>query len=143
MRNVVAQPAGYQTVCPYLLVRDAAAEMRFLAEVFGAVEIERHERPDGTVGHAEVRIGDSVVMMGCSSSPGPAQLYVYVADADGAYRRALERGATTVREPADQFYGDRVAGFTDPQSITWWVSTHVEDVSPEEMTRRAKAAQPQ
>lgn len=93
----------------------------------------------GAIMHAEVRIGDSRVMMGeppCGIQPIPACLHLYVEDTDAVYRRALAAGATSVREPADQFYGDRNAGVKDPSGNSWWITTHVEDVSPEEMERR-------
>jgi PhnB protein len=101
-------------------------------------------RPDGGVGHCEVRIGDSIVMTGepqDQSKARPSNLYVYVVDVDATCRRALACGARSEREPADQFYGDRSGGFTDASGNIWWIATHKEDVSPEEMQRRAKQAQ--
>ena len=93
--------------------------------------------------HAEVRIGDSVVMMGEAgpeNKPTSSMIYLYVSDADAVYRRALQAGATPVREPADQFYGDRNAGVKDPAGNQWWMATRKEDVSPEELAKRAKAS---
>jgi len=135
-------PDGYHSVTPYLVVKGVAALIDFLKQAFDAHEIERMAHPDGTVQHAEVRIGDSVVMMGeatAPSNPMPAMLYLYVNDTDATYQRALQAGATSVREPADQFYGDRSAGVQDRSGNFWYIATHVEDVSPEELARRAAA----
>ena len=135
-------PDGYHSVTPYLVVPGVARLIEFLKQAFGAIETERHARPDGAIMHAEVRIGDSVVMMGEPSGPYPAMpacVYLYVSDADATYKRAIEAGATSLMEPADQFYGDRHGGVKDPSGNTWWIATHQEDVSPEEMARRAKA----
>jgi len=89
-------------------------------------------RPDGSIGHAEVRIGDSVVMV-------PSAIYLYVKDADATCRRALQAGSISVMEPANQFWGDRQGGVRDPVGNYWWIATHIEDVSPEEMAKRADA----
>jgi uncharacterized glyoxalase superfamily protein PhnB len=135
-------PDGYRTVTPYLVVPGVARLIEFLKQSFDAEEIHRFPGPGGRVMHAEVRIGDSIVMMGEPSGevqPIPAMLHLYVPDADAAYHRALKAGATSVREPADQFYGDRSAGVRDPCGNQWWVATHIEDVSPEEMQRRSAA----
>jgi PhnB protein len=102
--------------------------------------MHRFSGPDGTVGHAEVRIGGSPVMMGEARGPWPAMpcaIYLYVNDTDAVYRRALAAGATSLMEPADQFYGDRNAGVKDPCGNFWWIATHKEDVSPEELQARA------
>ena len=139
---VKPRPDGYHAVTPYLVVQDAARLIAFTKEAFGAEEIFRHAAPDGSVMHAEVRIGDSPVMMGGTRpgiDPFPAMLYLYVNDTDGTYERALEAGATSIMKPADQFYGDRNGGVKDPFGNQWWIATHVEDVSPEEMSRRAQA----
>ena len=134
-----AQPEGHQTVIPYLVVPDAERTVDFLVAVFGATVKERMEDAAGKVQHAEVRIGDSMVMLGGSRgewAPTPCSLYVYVPDTDEAYRRALKAGGTSVMEPANQFYGDRNAGVRDSAGNTWWLATHVEDVAPEELSRR-------
>jgi PhnB protein len=139
---VKAIPEGYRAVTPYLVVPGVAQLMDFLKQAFGAEEVNRMARPDGTVMHGEVRIGDSVIMMGEVSGafePTAAMIHLYVEDVDATYRRALEAGATSVREPADQFYGDRSGGVKDRFGNQWWIATHVEDVSPDEMERRAKA----
>ena len=136
-------PEGYHTVTPYLTVPGVARLIDFLKQAFGAEEKERMMRPDGSVGHAEVRIGDSMVMMGEPSDkfpPMPATIYLYVPDTDAAYRRAIQAGASSMMEPTNQFYGDRNAGVKDPSGNLWWIATHVEDVPPEEMRRRAEAA---
>jgi PhnB protein len=110
--NVKPIPDGYHTVTPYLIVEGVAELIDFLKQAFDAVEKERLPGPDGKVGHAEVRIGDSVVMMGEAGGewkPVPGAMYLYVNDTDATYKRALEAGATSLMEPADQFYGDRNA----------------------------------
>jgi PhnB protein len=140
--NANPVPAGYHSVTPYLIVEGVAALIDFLKEAFDAVETERLLGPDGSIGHAEVRLGDSVVMMGAGGKefgPMPAALYFYVQDVDASYKRALDAGATSVMEPADQFYGDRSAGVKDAFGNLWFVATHKEDVSQEELARRAAA----
>jgi PhnB protein len=136
------KPEGYPDVCAYLLVPDVAAQVAFLTRVFGATPKEElHAEESGEVRHAEVRIGDSVIMMGKGGGEWgtmTASIYVYVKDTDAAYQRALDEGATSVMAPADQFYGDRNGGVKDAAGNIWWISTHVEDVSAEEMERRAK-----
>ena len=135
-------PDDYHSVAPYLTVRGVAKLIDFLKRSFGAAEKERMTQPAGRIMHAEVRIGDSVVMMGepaDESSLMPGAIHVYVEDVDTAYRRALQAGATSLRAPEDQFYGDRSAGVRDPSGNIWWIATHKEDVSPEEMKRRAQA----
>jgi PhnB protein len=137
-------PEGYHAVTPYLTVKGAAQLLDFITTVFAGKELFRMPRPDGTIGHAEVRIGDSMLMLAEASEqwpPMPAGLYVYVPDTDAAYQRALKAGATSLMEPADQFYGDRNAGVKDATGVTWWIATHVEDVPPSEMEKRAAASQ--
>lgn len=137
-------PDGYSAVTPYLITPDVAALIRFLKTVFYAEEaFDRLTRADGTVMHAEVRIGGAPVMMGepMEGFPAmPAMVHVYLADVDAAYQRALAAGAKPVMAPTDQFYGDRNAGVSDVWGNMWWLSTHIEDVSPEEMRARAEAA---
>jgi PhnB protein len=136
-------PDGYHAVTPYLIVDGAAKLIDFLKETFGATELFRMGAPGGKVGHAEVKIGDSNIMIADNSSEWasrPAMLYVYVSDIDETHKRALAAGATQVKEPANQFYGDRSSGVTDPFGNYWGIATHVEDVSPEELERRAKQA---
>jgi PhnB protein len=135
-------PEGFHTVTPYLLVTDARRLIEFLKQAFGAELVHLSTRPDGGVMHAQVRIGDSPVMMGEVTGewkPMLGSLYLYVPDTDAVYRRALQAGGTSVMEPADQFYGDRNAGVKDPVGNVWWIGTHIEDVSEEEMARRVQA----
>ena len=132
-------PEGYGTVTPYLVVSDAAKLLDFIKSAFGAQELFRMEGPNGRIAHAEAQIGTSRVMVGEPMEPGRdtrAMLHLYVEDCDAMYAAALDAGATSDRVPADQFYGDRSAGVKDPFGNYWYVSTHVEDVSPEEMERR-------
>ncbi len=136
-------PENYHTVTPYLVVPGLARLIDFLEQAFGATEIGRFEGPEGRIMHAEVKIGDSIVMMGephGDIEARPAVLHLYVEDVDETYRHALKAGGTSLREPADQFYGDRSAGVLDPCRNQWWISTHVEDVSTEEMRRRMQVA---
>jgi uncharacterized glyoxalase superfamily protein PhnB len=139
-------PEGYHSITPYLTVPGAAKLLDFLKQAFEAEEIHRMARPDGAIMHAEVRIGDSPVMMGepmGSCEPMFGSLYLYVPDVDAVYKRALQAGATSTSEPADQFYGDRSAGIKDPVGNQWWIATHKEDVPPEEIARRAEACMQQ
>lgn len=136
------QPAEYHTVSPYLLVADAAGLIDFMQKAFDATVVERHQRGDGSVGHAEVKIGDSIVMMGGVQGewkPMKASLYVYVADVDATYARALEHGATSVMAPSQQFYGDKMGGITDPAGNLWWIATRTEEITRDEIARRARA----
>lgn len=142
MSPVKPIPDGYHTVTPYLIVPGVARLIDFLKQAFDAKEILRMPTSDGRIMHAEVRIGDSVVMMGESGGevgPMPASIHLYVEDTDATYKRALGAGATSLREPADQFYGDRSAGVKDPSGNRWWIATHQEDLSSEELERRAAA----
>ncbi len=137
-------PAGYHTVTPYITAPDARALMAFLKDAFGAELGECHTRPDGKVMHAEVRIGDSPIMISdaCEQSGGkgkPAGIYLYVPEVDKTYKRALEAGATSMMEPADMFWGDRFSSVKDEWDNEWHISTHIEDVTPEELDRRAAA----
>jgi len=134
-------PDGYHSVTPYLMVRGASGLIQFLKDAFSAREVEKMEAPDGTVMHAEVRIGDSIVMISDARGqwePTSSAIYVYVEDADATYTRALGAGATSVMEPANQFYGDRHGGVKDKFGNFWWIATHVEDVAPHEIKRRAE-----
>ncbi len=134
-------PDGFHTVTPYLVVKDVAELLEFLDAAFDGEEIERTQNGSGRVMHAEMRIGDSVIMMGeptAGNPPRPAMFYVYVPDCDTAYQRALRAGGMSVTTPTTQFYGDRNASVRDPAGNTWWVATHVEDVPSEELVRRAR-----
>jgi len=134
-------PPGYATVTPYLCVADAAKLIGFLTQAFDAKLIFKMDGPGGKIMHAEMTIGDSRIMIG-QPAPGQethAMIHLYLPDADGFYARAIAAGATSVREPADQFYGDRSAGVRDQFGNQWFIATHIEDVSEEEMERRMAA----
>jgi PhnB protein len=138
-------PEGYHSVTPYLIVDDAAKLLKFVKEAFGAEEKVMMPGQKGKIGHAEVKIGDSIIMLSDASESEqgkamPSVIHLYVDDSDKTYRQALEAGATQVRELRDEFYGDRSGGVRDSLGNQWWISTHVEDVPPEEMAERAKAA---
>ena len=131
---------GFHAVTPYLMVAGVPRLLDFLAEAFDAREVFRVQRADGSTGHAEVRIGDSMVMLGEPTGPFgpmPAQVYLYVNDCDAVYQRAIRAGGTSVLEPMTmQFSGERYGGVKDPAGNIWWVATHVEDVTPEECAKR-------
>ncbi|WP_131766010.1 VOC family protein [Candidatus Protofrankia californiensis] len=144
-------PAGYPTISPYLCVDGAAAAIDFYTQVFGATERMRMGAPGGKIGHAELAIGDSLIMLsdeypemaavGPKSVGGtPVTISVYVEDVDATYDRAVKAGAKGLRPVENQFYGDRSGQFEDPFGHHWSVSTHVEDVPPEEISRRAAKA---
>lgn len=136
-------PQGYHTVTPYLFVDGVPKLIEFLTQAFGAQLIEGPMLgPGGKVMHAEVKIGDSVVMMGeprGEAQSMPAMLHLYVEDVDAVYERALEAGAKSLREPIDEFYGDRTGGVKDAAGNQWWIATHKEDLSREELNRRTEA----
>jgi PhnB protein len=141
--TVKAKPDGYHSITPYLVVDGAARLIDFLAQAFDAVETERVAAPGNRVGHAEVRIGDSLVMLGDARPEHPAMpavLYLYVDDVDATYQIALSSGAEAVQAPSDQFYGDRSGGVKDPCGNVWYIATHIEDVSPDDLKRRAQQA---
>jgi PhnB protein len=133
-------PEGYRAVTPWIISRDTAGLLDFVKEAFGAEEIARVPNEDGTIGHAEFRIDDSIVMAfdargGWPDTPGFFRLYVE--DGDVVYRRALEAGAVSVTEMTDLFFGDRVGRVRDPQGNVWWIQILVEKVDAEEMEKRA------
>ena len=144
-------PEGYRTLTTYLTIENAAEAIDYYKDVFGAKERIRMEAPDGKIGHAELEIGDSLLMLsdafpGATSRP-PTELggttagaFMYVEDVDAVVKRAVESGATITMEIADQFWGDRFGSISDPFGHLWSIATHVEDVPPEEMAERAKAA---
>lgn len=140
-------PEGANVVAPYLCVSNAAKAIEFYCRIFGATERMRFADPGGRIGHAEVQIGNGVIMlsdeypeMGYNGPKGserpPVSIHLLVEKVDDVYKRALAAGATSEREPADQFYGDRNAQIRDPWGHSWFLSTHVEDVTPGEMRRR-------
>ncbi len=136
-------PAGYHTVTPYMRVVRASEFIDFLVEAFGAKETHRSLGPDGSIAHADVIIGDSHVMLTGAGEHFPAipgSVFLYVHDIDATYQKALAAGATSMMEPSDQFYGDRTAGVRDPFGNDWWIGTHIEDVSAEELHKRHQEA---
>lgn len=138
-------PDGYHSVTPYLTVADADRLMSFVKDAFGAHEVFVHRGPDGAISHGEAKIGDSIVMMGRPRGDAklmPAMIYLYVPDTDLVYRSAVGAGGKSLCEPADQFYGDRTAAVEDPCGNQWYMATHVEDVSPDELQRRLAAMAP-
>ena len=148
--KVSSIPAGYHTATPYLIVRDAARAIEFYKQAFGAAEVMRMADPGGRVMHAEIKIGDSHVMLAdeCPEmgfrSPAtlggtPIILMLYVPNVDALTQQAIAAGAQVLRPVQDQFYGDRSGTVTDPFGHCWTLSTHIEDVAPEEMKRRAAA----
>ena len=139
-RGIRSVPEGYHAVTPWIISRDTARLLDFVKEAFGAEEIARVPDEDGAIGHAEFRIGDSIVMAfdareGWPDTPGFFRLYVE--NGDAVYRRALEAGAVSVTEMTDLFFGDRVGRVRDSQGNIWWIQTRVEEVDPEEMEKRA------
>ncbi len=141
---VKAVPDGYHTVTPYLVVSEAEKVLDFAIRAFGAREKVRMPGPDGKVAHAEVSIGDSVVMMGSPSQSQrlmPGMIYLYVEDTDATYKKAVAAGGKSLEEPTDAFYGDRRAAVEDSQGNQWFIATHQEDPTPEEMQKRMAAMQ--
>jgi len=133
------KPKQYRAVTPYLTVADAQKTIDFATNVLGAELIFKMNSPDGGIAHAELKIDDSVIMVGQAGGqwkPTPASLYVYVPDVDTTYKKALQAGAKSEREPADQFYGDRVANIVDDNGTRWSFGTHIEDVSTDELNKR-------
>ena len=135
-------PEGYHTATPYLLVDDADKLLDFVTRAFGAHHHLVMRNPDGAIMHADFIIGDSHIMVGQAGGPWkPLQgsIYLYVPDCDTLYRQAIDAGGTSIMPPATMFYGDRHGGVTDPCGNQWWIATHVEDVSDDEMRRRHDA----
>lgn len=154
MSKVSYIPQGYNSVTPYLVVRGAAQAIDYYKKVFGATETVRMDMPDGKVGHAELKIGNSHIMI-ADENPGmgqgyssaatigasPVSLYVYIPDVDRVVERAVAEGAKLLKPVQDQFYGDRSGFIQDPFGHLWGVATHVEDVAPQEMKERMKRMQ--
>jgi PhnB protein len=150
--NVKPVPEGYHTVTPYLMLKEAGRALDFYKHALGAVEVMRLAAPDGRLMHAEIRIGDSRIMMGQESPQwpelrgvesfhgSPVSIYLYVEDVDALFKRAVSAGAKIKKPVTDEFYGDRVGGVEDPFGLVWWISTHKEDLSAEEVGKRAAAA---
>jgi len=144
------KPPGYHSVTPYLALRDAKVAIDFYTRAFGAELVLKLDMPDGTIAHAEIRIGDSVLMLAeenpdwgnrsaLSFGGSPVSMMIYVPDVDAAFARALAAGATQVRPVEDQFYGDRSGTLKDPYGYQWTLATHIEEVSTEEAQRRMQA----
>lgn len=151
MSKIPPIPKGFHSITPYLVIKNAAQAIDYYKKVFGATETFRMDGPDGKVGHAELQIGDSRIMLadenpsmgqGHSSATSigasPVSLYLYLPDVDRAVERAVAAGAKILRPVEDQFYGDRSGFIQDPFGHLWGIATHVEDVSPHEMEERAK-----
>jgi PhnB protein len=144
-------PEGYHTLTPYLVVDNASGAIEYYKNAFGAKELFRMDGPGGKIGHAQLQIGDSMVMLadgfpGSSTRP-PTELdgtsgsvFMYVEDVDAVVKQAIDAGGTVSMEVADQFWGDRFGAVTDPFGHVWSIATHVEDVPPEEMAERSKTA---
>lgn len=146
--SVKAIPEGFHSLTPYLGLKDAAKAIDFYKQAFGATEIMRLSMPNGDIGHAELRIGDSPLMLGtpCDEGPlsnpehrSPVGLHLYVSDVDKQFELATAAGATVISEVKDQFYGDRTCTLRDPFGHVWFLATHIEDVSQDEIERRAAA----
>ncbi len=152
MANAVKPiPDGYHTVTPYLIIKGAAQAIDFYKKAFGATELFRMAQPDGKIGHAEIKIGDSPIMLsdevpemgylGPQTLGGtPVSILIYVEDVDSVFSQSIAAGAQEQRPVEDKFYGDRGGSLVDPFGHVWHIATHTEDVSPEEMEKRAAAA---
>lgn len=134
-------PEGFNTVTPYLAVHKVTETIEFLRQAFDAEVLDKHTMPDGRVMNATISIGDSRVMMGevpLDQTARPATLYMYVENTDALYEQAIKAGGKSIMEPVDQFYGDRSGAIEDPSGNQWWIATHIEDMSDEELLERAK-----
>ena len=149
-KNTQGIPKGYHTVTPSLFVAGAAKAIEFYKEALGAEERSRYPAPDGTIMHAELKIGDSVIMLGDEmpdyGGKGPNSLggtpvgfFVYQEDVDAGWKRALDAGGTVVMPLEDQFWGDRAGCFKDPFGHQWWLAQHLRDLTPEELNKAAEA----
>jgi PhnB protein len=154
MSKISHIPKGYNTITPYLIIQGAAQAIEYYKKVFGATEVMRMEQPNGKIGHAELKIGDSLIMLADENpqmgqghtSPGstgnnPVSIHLYVPEVDQVFERAVAAGAKALKPVKDQFYGDRTGFLQDPFGHLWSLATHVEDVSQQEMEKRLKAMQ--
>ncbi|HZY79725.1 MAG TPA: VOC family protein [Cyclobacteriaceae bacterium] len=143
MKKVSAIPAGFHTVTPHLVVDGADEFLEFVKKAFnGQVVGDVHRTPDNQVMHATVKIGDSMVMVADTMDDMKAEramLYLYLENADNIYKQAIAAKAESIQEPRDEFYGDRTSAVKDRWGIKWWIATHIEDISSDELMRRAKA----
>lgn len=148
--NVKPIPEGHHTVTPYLAIKNGVAALEFYKKAFGATELAKLILPDGRLGHAEIRLGDSIIMMSDEfpeyggKSPqtlggSPVNIHLYVEDVDAFFKKAVAAGAKERKPVSDQFYGDRSGQLEDPFGHLWWVATHKEDVPPTEMQKRVQA----
>ena len=148
--TVKAIPDGYHGATPYLTVKGAADAIEFYKNAFGATELYRIGSPDGKIGHAEIKIGEAIIMLSdeypemnvlspATIGGSPVTIHIYVEDVDAAAAKAIAAGAKVERPVEDQFYGDRGGKFTDPFGHHWWLATHIENVSPDEIKKRAAA----
>jgi len=148
--SVKAVPAGHHTVAPYLAIKNGVEALEFYKMAFGAIESYKLIMPDGRLGHAEIRLGDSVIMLadefpefGGKAPPtlggSPVSIHLYVDDVDAFFKKAVAAGAKERKPVMDQFYGDRSGQLEDPYGHLWWVATHKEDVPPEELQKRVQA----
>jgi PhnB protein len=152
--KVNAIPSGYHTATPYLVLDDCNGAIEWYKKAFGATEINRMGRPGGKIGHAEIKIGDSILMLADewpgSGSPSakslggsPVSIFLYLEDVDSVYKQAVDAGAKADMPPQNMFWGDKFGKLTDPYGHLWALATHVEDVAPDEMEERAQAAMAQ
>ena len=143
-------PAGHHTVAPYLAIKNAVSALEFYKKAFGAIETYKLIVPDGRLGHAEIRLGNSLIVLSDefpefggkapeSLGGSPVSIHLYVEDVDAFVKKAVAAGARELKPVADQFYGDRSGQLQDPYGHLWWVATHKEDVAPEEMQKRVQA----
>lgn len=153
MANVKPIPDGYHAITPYLIIRGAKDAMEFYQKAFGAKEVFKMLGEKGEIAHAEMRIGDSIFMLAeenpkmnhtsaATLGGSPVGILLYTQDCDAVFHQAVAAGAEVDRPLANQFYGDRTGGVKDPFGFRWYIATHIEDVTPEEMERRAKSMQP-
>ena len=153
MNKVSYIPEGHNSITPYLIIKGAAQAIDYYKKVFGATEVFRMDQPDGKVGHAELKIGNSRIMVAeenpkmglgytsaVSIGASPVSLYLYMPDVDRVIERAVAAGAKTLKPVQDQFYGDRSGFIQDPFGHLWGIATHIEDVAPKELQERAKKA---
>ena len=149
-KKVSAVPAGYHTVTPYLTVHDGAGALEFYTRALGAREVMRLAMPNGKIGHAEIRLGDSIIMLSDESPGSPkaptslggttGSVMLYVPNVDASFKKAMDAGCTSIMAPTDMFWGDRFGKLEDPYGNQWGMATHKEDVPPKQMAERAKAA---
>jgi PhnB protein len=150
MSTAKAIPSGHRTVTPYLAIKNAAKAVEFYKNAFGATESYKLMMPDGRLGHAEIRLGDSMIMLAdefpeyggkapATLGGSPVSIHLYVEDVDAFFKKALAAGAKELKPVMDQFYGDRSGQLEDPFGHLWWVATHKEDISSEEMQKRVQA----